>query len=163
MIALIWRDRNIETKRCVTCGDELHPERAQKYDYCTKPECRRRNARGLRVAAVGVNKAADQFVVLNEKTENEAASGRYKKQPDAVGSGWRPSRNRGVVVAGKPAPEAVPRPNAHPSSRPWSESQESLAVTYRDMGLTPDAIAKKLGVNRSLVIHMLLSAPRSRR
>jgi hypothetical protein len=25
---------------CVSCGEELDPERAQKYDYCTRPECR---------------------------------------------------------------------------------------------------------------------------
>jgi hypothetical protein len=23
------------TKKCITCGDDLHPERAIKYDYCT--------------------------------------------------------------------------------------------------------------------------------
>ena len=27
---------------CVTCGVELHPERAEKYDYCTGPDCRAR-------------------------------------------------------------------------------------------------------------------------
>ena len=25
---------------CISCGEELDPERAAKYDYCTKPECR---------------------------------------------------------------------------------------------------------------------------
>jgi hypothetical protein len=25
--------------QCITCGTELHPERAQKYNYCMSPEC----------------------------------------------------------------------------------------------------------------------------
>jgi hypothetical protein len=152
----------IESKHCVTCGDELHPERAEKYDYCTKPECRRQNARGLRIAAVGVNKAADQFVVLNEKTEKEAASSRYKKLPDAAGSSASRPRVHGAVGR-KPAPAAVRRSAARPSRPPWSEAQENLAHTYRAMGLTPDAIAKKLGIGRRLVIQMLLAAPRTER
>jgi hypothetical protein len=146
----------------VTCGDELHPERAKKYDYCTKSECRRRNARGLRMAAVGVNKAADQFVVLDEKTQNEAASGRYKKVPDSVaaaGSGPRPRE----AVGRTPPPEVVPSSSARSRARPWSAAQERLAVTYRDMGLTPDAIARKLGVSARLVTQMLLGHDPSRR
>jgi hypothetical protein len=26
-------------RQCVTCGRELHPERALKYDYCMAREC----------------------------------------------------------------------------------------------------------------------------
>ncbi len=29
--------------RCVTCGRELHPERARKYDYCMARECQEKN------------------------------------------------------------------------------------------------------------------------
>jgi hypothetical protein len=35
-------------QRGVTCGSELHPERAAKYDYCTRRECRIHHARGMR-------------------------------------------------------------------------------------------------------------------
>jgi hypothetical protein len=140
----------------VTCGDELHPERAERYDYCTKPECRRRNARGLRMAAVGVNKAADQFVVLDEETQAEAANGRYKKQPDAGGSVRGRSRT-GEGRASTP-PQVVPRSSAR-SRRPWTTAQESLALTYRDMGLAPEAIAKKVGLTPRLVTQILLAAP----
>src|SRR6266508_5859289 len=86
---------------CVTCGEELHPERAEKYDYCTRPDCRERNARGLQIVAVGVNKAADQYVVLNERTKQEMASGRYKKEPEVPGS----SRTQQVH---RPGPTGVP-------------------------------------------------------
>jgi hypothetical protein len=33
------------------------------------------------IATVGVNKAADQFVVLDDETQEEMASGRFKKEP----------------------------------------------------------------------------------
>jgi hypothetical protein len=44
---------------CVTCGSELHPERAEKYDYCMAPECQQKNLRSLTLVAVGVNKSAE--------------------------------------------------------------------------------------------------------
>ena len=142
---------------CVTCGDELHPERAQKYDYCTKPECRERNAKGLRIVAVGVNKAADQYVILNERTREEMASGRYKKRPEAKASASIPRRARPT-----PTPRSEPVPTFRPSSAPvrprWSEAQENLTLIYRSMGLQPDQIAEKLGVSRYLVTQILLAA-----
>lgn len=141
---------------CVTCSDELHPERAEKYDYCAKPECRERNAKGLQIVAVGVNKAADQYVILNERTKQEMAGGRYKKQPEAPGSPRKPSRIKRVRT--RPAPFMVPR-SSPTSVRPrWSEAQENLTLIYRDMGMKPDEIAKKLGVSPYLVTQILLSA-----
>ena len=63
---------------CITCGDELHPERAERYEYCTEPACQRANAREVPIVAIGVNKASDQFAILDERTKEEAASGRFK-------------------------------------------------------------------------------------
>ena len=140
---------------CVMCGDELHPERAEKYDYCTKPECLRGNAKGLRMVAVGVNKAADQYVVLDERTEQDMAGGRYKKQPDVPESAARRRAN--------PQPRPTARsvrglvPSHQPRPRAWSETQERLAAIYRDMGLKPDQIASKLGVSEQLVTKILLA------
>lgn len=142
---------------CVTCGDKLHPERAEKYDYCTKRACVERNAKGLTVAAVGVNKAADQFVVVDERTQKEMASGRYKKEPDAGGSSRTRSRAK-PAPARHDAPVLVPRSPAGASRPRWSGAQENLALTYRAMGMQPDQIAKKLGVSRYLVTQILLSA-----
>lgn len=137
---------------CVTCGEELNPERAEKYDYCTNSECQERNAQGLQVVAVGVNKAADQYVVLNECTRQEMAGGRYKKQPETPRLSRRGSR------AGAPSsmrtPVLVPR---SPVGGPrWSEAQKNLALIYRAMGLRPDQIARKLGVSQYLVTQILL-------
>ena len=141
---------------CVTCGEELHPERAERYEYCTKPECRERNARGIEVAAVGVNKAADQFVVLDERTKREMASGRFKKRPEAGGSL--------PVMPPPPGPREAPTPkparvrSRRPSRPPWSEAQENLALIYRRMGMKPIQIADKVGVSEHLVTKILLDA-----
>jgi hypothetical protein len=147
--------RNVAT--CITCGDELHPERAEKYDYCTKPSCRQRNAKPRVIATVGVNKAADQFVVLDEETQNEMASGRFKKEPDARGNPRRRSTTAARPDAGHEPPVLVPRSSARASRQRWSDAQEELALTYRAMGMTPDQIAKKLGVTQYLVTQILLT------
>jgi hypothetical protein len=142
---------------CVTCGDELHPERAEKYDYCTKPGCRERNAKGLEVVAVGVNKAADQFVVLDERTQAEMANGRYQKRPYPTESSRMPRAVQRNPVR-QPAPTVVPRSSARASRPRWSQAQENLALTYRAMGMRPDEIAEKLGMSRYLVTQILLAA-----
>jgi len=142
---------------CVTCGDELHPERAEKYDHCTKPECVDRNNQGLPVVAIGVNKAADQYVVLNERTQQEMEKGRYKRRPEVPGS-VRPPSGTGRVGTPKPAPVQAPRSSSSASRPRWSQAQENLAIIYRAMGMNPDEIAKKLGVSRYLVTQILLDA-----
>jgi hypothetical protein len=141
---------------CTFCGDELHPERAEKYDYCTKPSCRGRGAKALTIASVGVNKAADQFVVLDDRTEWEMAKGRFKKEPEASGSPRRPRTP--ATHAKQPVPELVPRSSARPSRPRWSEAQERLALTYRAMGLTPEQIASRIGVTPYVVTQILLTA-----
>ena len=142
---------------CVTCGNELHPERAEKYDYCTDPVCRQRNARGLAIVAVGVNKAADQFVVLDERIKQEMASGRYKKQPVVRGSVSSATPTRPVRMRGS-APDLVPGSSVGASRPRWSPAQENLALVYRSMGMKPGQIARKLGVSEHLVTKILLAA-----
>jgi hypothetical protein len=142
---------------CTICGDELHPERAEKYDYCTRRSCRERAAKALTIASIGVNKAADQFVVLDERTEREMARGRFKKEPEASGSPRRHAR-RPPAGAAQPVPELVPTSSVRPSRPRWSQAQERLALTYRAMGMTPEQIARKLGVSPYLVTQILLAA-----
>ena len=146
--------RELALSTCVTCGTELHPERAEKYDYCTRPECVRQNARGLDMVGVGVNKAAEQYVILDDRTKEEMASGRFKKRPEAGGS--QP------VVPAAPEKQQVQKPAPAFKRRPqrpqWSETQENLALIYRRMGMTPGQIAAKLGVSESLATRILLEA-----
>src|SRR5260370_6115167 len=66
--------------QCITCGSELHPDRAKKYIYCMAPGCQEKNLKGLTMVAVGVNKAADQYLVLDERTKDELASGKFRDQ-----------------------------------------------------------------------------------
>jgi DNA-binding CsgD family transcriptional regulator len=142
--------------QCVTCGSELHPERAEKYDYCTKRACRERNARPLTIAAVAVNKAADQYLVLNERAREDLAAGRYQDQRKSS------SVTDGAPRKGIRAPSAGTRPARRtPAPQPrrpsWSKAQEDLAVIYNARGMRPDEIAERLGVSRHTVTQMILS------
>jgi predicted DNA-binding protein (UPF0251 family) len=144
---------------CVTCGSELHPERAEKYDYCTKRECREQNARPLTIAAVAVNKAADQYLVLNERAKEELAAGRYQDRRKSSSVTDGPRR-----AAPRTPPAATRRPRRTPATQPqrpsWSRSQEDLALIYSERGMRPDEIADRLGVSRSTATQMILAARR---
>jgi len=92
-------------RTCVTCGAELHPERAKKYDYCMSPECQKKNLKGLTMVAVGVNKAAEQYLLLDEDTKAELASGKYHDQ------------RRGSFGTSQASPGTSPSPGAGPTPR----------------------------------------------
>ena len=147
---------------CVTCGNELHPERAEKYDYCTKRECRERNAKPMTVVSVGVNKAADQYLILNDRTKGDLAAGKYQDQRKSASvTGERSGPKR--IPAARAAVKRVPRAGASPSPSPrqtWTRSQQDLAVIYNARGMSPEEIAGKLGLSRSTVTQMILAAKR---
>jgi DNA-binding NarL/FixJ family response regulator len=134
--------------RCVTCGSELHPERAAKYDYCTRRECQEKNAKSLKILAVGVNKAADQYEVLEGRTRAETAARPYRD--DRLASS---GKGRAPVRATPPGRGGPPR---KAPDRPWSEPQQRLARIYNARGLRPDEIAQELGLSTRTVIQMLL-------
>jgi hypothetical protein len=145
---------------CVTCGNELHPERAEKYDYCTRRECREQNAKPLTVVTVGVNKAADQYLILNDRTMDDLAAGKYqdqRKSASVTGQRSGPKRIPAARAAAKPVRRAgvPPRPRRRPS---WTRSQQDLAVIYNARGMSPEEIAKQLGLSRSTVTQMILAA-----
>jgi hypothetical protein len=155
--------------QCVTCGCELHPERALKYNYCMARECQEKNAEGLTMVAVGVNKAAEQYLILDERTREELASGKYHDQrrgsfgpiPPAD-AGAVTSRPGAAAPARRQDPPAVrPAPRkaaAKAGRRPWTASQERLALLYNEQGLRPDEIAQKLRLSRYLVTQIILGA-----
>ena len=158
---------------CITCGTELHPERAAKYNYCMAPECQEKNAKGLTIAVVGMNKAAEEFVILDEQTKADLASGRYHDQRrGSFGtSGAEPPARaadapamraaRGAVPGQRPAVTTRPprpRPASTPARKPWSRRQEKLALLYNEQGLRPAEIAGKLGVSSYLVTQIILAA-----
>jgi len=95
------------TKKCITCGDDLHPERAEKYGYCMKPECQAKNLKGLTMVAVGVNKSAEQYMLLDEDTKADLARGKYHDQ--RRGTFGQPEPGTAPPVAPAPAQGAPPR------------------------------------------------------
>ena len=170
--------------KCITCGDELHPERARKYNYCLKPECQAKNLKGLTMVAVGVNKSAEQYLLLDEDTKAELAQGKYHDQ--RRGTFGQPEPAPGQPPAARPAAPtqasaaqagAAParagaaspgpakgRPPGHTPTGPreprlpGTASQRRLAALYNQQGLRPDEIARKLGLSRYDVTQIILAA-----
>ena len=144
----------MSTPTCITCGTELHPDRAEKYAYCTSDECQQRNATGLTMVAVGVNKSAEQFEILDDRTRDEMAAGSYHDQRRAS-YGAPPAATGGARRLGSDVP-GTSRP-ATQRRNPWSLKQQRRALLYNEQGLRPDDIARRLGVSRYLVSQMILA------
>lgn len=52
---------------CKICGDALDPRRVELgYDYCLKERCQHLCVKGVALASVGVNKAADYYMSADE-------------------------------------------------------------------------------------------------
>ena len=152
--------------QCVTCGSELHPDRAKKYDYCMAPACQEKNLKGLTMVAIGVNKAADQYLLLDEQTRDELASGKFRDQrrgsfgtslpSSGPSSGPSPALGGAQPAHRRPSPR---RPASRPvPRRPWSKSQEKLALLYNEQGLPPQEIADKLGLSTYIVTQIILTS-----
>ncbi len=186
--------------QCVTCGSELHPDRAKKYNYCMKPECQEKNLKGLTMVAVGVNKSAEQYLLLDEQTKDELASGKFADQrrgtfgtsvPTSQAGAPAPRSTRPQPARPQPArpqparPQpARPQPAQHkptqhepaqnkpaqhkPAQRrpaaarqapkPWTKSQERLALLYNEQGRRPGEIASKLGLSTYTVTQIILGS-----
>lgn len=147
---------------CITCGSELHPERAEKYNYCMARECQEKNAKSLTMVAIGMNKAAEELMILDEATRANLASGKYRDQrrgsfgpPAPATSG--PERTASSQGRRPPA-RTSPGPVRKPAAKPWTQSQEKLALLYNEQGQRPDEIARKLGISPRLVTQIILAA-----
>jgi len=154
--------------QCVTCGSELHPDRAKKYNYCMKPECQEKNRKGLTMVAIGVNKSAEQYLLLDEQTRDELASGKFADQRrgsfgTSVPTSDSSQATTTVPKTARPQPErrrpAPPRPAVTRAPRnPWTKSQERLALLYNEQGQRPDEIARKLGLSTYTVTQIILGS-----
>jgi hypothetical protein len=155
--------------QCITCGAELHPERAEKYNYCMSPECQEKNLKGVTMVAVGVNKAAEQYMLLDDQTRDELAGGKFHDQRRGsfgtsmsspasaigavAGAGSRPGDRRPRRAASRRGAPTPPAPR-----RPWTASQERLALLYNEQGMRPEEIAQKLGLGTYTVTQIILSS-----
>ena len=160
--------------QCITCGSELHPDRAKKYNYCMTPECQEKNLKGLTMVAVGVNKSAEQYLILDEQTKDELASGKFADQRRGSFGTSVPSASPAEAGASpaQPVPSKPARPNpARPdparhqpaptrraAPKPWTKSQEKLALLYNEQGLRPEEIAQKLRLSTYTVTQIILSS-----
>ena len=169
--------------QCVTCGSELHPDRAKKYNYCMKPQCQEKNRKGLTMVAIGVNKSAEQYLLLDEQTRDALASGKFADQrrgsfgtsvptSDSSAAGTDtavgPASSSGSATAARPARPGTaqsrserrrPAP-ARPAviRNPWTKSQERLALLYNEQGQRPEEIARKLGLSTYTVTQIILGS-----
>jgi hypothetical protein len=150
--------------QCITCGTALHPERARKYNYCMARECQEKNVKGLTMVAVGMNKAAEELLILDERTREDLASGKYHDQRrGSFGTSAAAPGTRAVPPAARSGHRAQPQPPGRaPASgaarRRWTHRQEKLALIYNEQGLRPAEIARKLGVSDYLVSQIILAA-----
>jgi hypothetical protein len=134
------------------------------------------------MVAVGVNKAAEQYMILDEHTKEELASGKYHDQrrgffgtparspasdnAPANSPGNSPSQTTAEtpdkVTGEAPRPASRVKPPrstvSKPVRHPWSRSQQKLALLYNEQGLRPDEIAAKLGLSTYIVTQIILNA-----
>jgi hypothetical protein len=147
------------------------------------PECQEKNLKGLTLVAVGVNKSAEQYMLLDDETRDELARGKYHDQRRAS-FGTSVASSPGSAVPAQPRrPEPRQAPShpaqshpaqSHPAQsrpaqsrptqarpaprRPWSKSQEKLALLYNEQGRRPEEIADKLGLSTYLVTQIILTS-----
>ena len=135
------------------------------------PECQEKNLKGLTLVAVGVNKSAEQYLLLDDETRDELARGKYHDQRRGSFGTSLPAPARSPALATAPVPPArrarpaqPRRPEPRPAQsrpaprRPWSKSQEKLALLYNEQGRRPEEIAQKLGLSTYLVTQIILSS-----
>jgi hypothetical protein len=79
-------------EQCRNCGEELSRERVELgYDYCTRPECVEACFEPVDVVALGVNKAADQYL-LRRHLDLPAAPARPPVRDDDTLGALNPAR-----------------------------------------------------------------------
>ena len=131
------------------------------------PECQEKNLKGLTMVAVGVNKSAEQYLLLDEETRDELARGKFHDQRRGSFGTSVPSQASSPAEATAPAqprrpgprpPQSRPPPSRPAPRRPWSKSQERLALLYNEQGRRPEEIAQKLGLSTYLVSQIILSS-----
>jgi len=121
-----------------------------------------------------VNKAADHYQVLDERTRDRVASGAWveeavsgKELAARQASRRKRDRDRGTPGGRSGAPGGKPgarpasgdgrRPAGSDGSRPWTRAQQDLALIYNQQGMRPDEIASKLGLSTYTVTQMILA------
>ena len=116
----------------MTCAAELHPERARKYNYCLAPECQEKNARGLTMVAIGMNKAAEELRILDDTTLNELASGKFRDQRRVTSGPADSPAAAHAAAEGPAAAHAAAEGPAATTARPAQATGQSHDVAWRE-------------------------------
>jgi hypothetical protein len=128
-------------------------------------ECQEKNAKGLTMVAVGMNKSAEQYLILDDTTREELASGKYRDQrreffgkvTSAPADAKTPAGTSATATATASPASSPARKAPAPRRQPWTRSQERLALLYNEQGLRPDEIAQKLGLSTYNVTQIILN------
>ena len=144
------------------------------------PECQEKNLKSLTMVAVGVNKSAEQYLILDEQTRDELARGKFAdqrrgsfgtsvatspaetgqpetSQPETGQPAATAVKSRVQPVRREPQSQRLPAAQA-PPRRPWTKLQEKLALLYNEQGKRPGEIAAKLGLSTYIVTQIILGS-----
>jgi hypothetical protein len=143
------KDRNV---KCVTCGDEILPERSELgFVYCTKSGCVRENRQGLTVVEIAQHKSNPEYVILDGRQGQQALKdmrdGKYRRDPVVV---KREARNAGFDV-----PKGTFR---KPKTETYDSNRVKFVQALRDQGYRVDEIVAKgayMNLTRSEVIRYM--------
>jgi hypothetical protein len=115
--------------KCKHCGGPVDPERVELgYDYCLDPECQERCLERVRLASIGVNKAADYYTTADELLPPRLPA------PDPHAAEGDEADDAGADETGPaPSPAAGP-PEKHPRS-----TVEKLRLAEADLDRRLDA------------------------
>ena len=138
--------------KCVTCGDEILPERAELgFSYCTKTACVRENREPTTVVEIAQHKSNPEYVILKGQRGQQALKdmreGKYRRDPVVV---KREARKAGFDV---------PRTTfAKRKTETYDPNRVKFVQALRDQGYRVDEIVEKgayMNLTRSEVVRYM--------
>ncbi|MBV9089880.1 MAG: hypothetical protein JO044_08270 [Mycobacteriaceae bacterium] len=138
--------------KCVTCGDEILPERAALgFKYCTKAKCVRENRQGLTVIEISQHKTNPEYVILDSERGGQALKdmreGKYRRDPVVVQR--QPARTDVAVAKGKFGTPKIQR---------YDPNRVKFVQALRDQGYRVEEIVEKgayMNLTRSEVVRYM--------
>jgi hypothetical protein len=103
--------------QCRNCGSPLDPRRVELgYDYCLEEECQKLHVKRVKLAALGVNKAADYYVRADEVLPPPAPAplpaGHADGDEDVTGTPGPAGESPSAGSPPTPSADAEPRPKS---------------------------------------------------